>query len=61
MTDLRDMSDDELDDHRREVLKEIERRDRLEQIPEEVGKLRKEYEKAGGDPADLDDKGDDDE
>lgn len=60
MTDLRDMSDDELDDHRREVLKEIERRDRLEAIPEQIGKLRKEYTDAGGDPADLD-KGDEDE
>ena len=51
------MSDDELDDHRRDVLKEIERRDRLEAIPEEIGNLRKEYEEAGGDPSDLADKG----
>lgn len=57
MSDLRDMSDDELDDHRRDVLKEIERRDRLEAIPEEIGNLRKEYEEAGGDPSDLADKG----
>lgn len=61
MTDLREMTDDELDEHRKDVLKEIDRRDRLEDIPEQVGKLRKQYEDSGGDPADLDDKGDDDE
>jgi ribosomal protein L29 len=61
MTDLRDMSDDELDDHRKDVLKEIDRREKLETLPEEIGKLRDEYEKAGGDLDDLDDKGDDEE
>lgn len=60
MTELRDMTADELDQHRRDVLKEIERRDRLEVIPEQIGKLKKEYTDAGGDPADLD-KGDEDE
>lgn len=54
MTDLRDMSDDELDEHRKDVLKEIERRDRLEDIPEQIEKLRNEYETAGGDLGDLD-------
>lgn len=53
MTDLRDMSDDELDQHRRDVLKEIERRQKLEDIPAEIGKLKKEYTAAGGDLAEL--------
>lgn len=61
MTDLRDMSDDELDDHRKDVLKEIDRREKLETLPDEIGKLRKEYKDAGGDLDDLDDKGDDEE
>lgn len=47
------MSDDELDDCRCDVLKEIERRERLEVIPDEIGKLRKEFKEAGGDLADL--------
>lgn len=54
MTNLRDMTDDELDNHRRDVLKEIERRDRLDQIPEQIDRLRNEYENAGGDLGDLD-------
>ena len=54
MTDLREMTDDKLDQHRRDVLKEIERRDRLEQIPEQIDRLRNEYENAGGDLGDLD-------
>ena len=40
MTDLRNMSDDELDQHRRDVLKEIERRQKLEAIPAEIDALR---------------------
>lgn len=53
MTALKDMTDDELDDHRRDVLKEIERREKLEDIPVEIGKLKKEYTAAGGNLADL--------
>lgn len=53
MTALKDMTDDELDDHRRDVLKEIERREKLEDIPVEIGKLKKEYTAAGGDLTDL--------
>lgn len=53
MTDLRDMSDDELDQHRRDVLKEIERRKKLEAIPAEIDALRNQYTAAGGDLADL--------
>lgn len=53
MTDLRDMSDDELDQHRRDVLKEIERRDRLEAIPAEIDALKDQYTAAGGNVADL--------
>lgn len=53
MTDLRDMSDDELDQHRRDVLKEIERRDRLEAIPAEIDALKDQYTAAGGNLANL--------
>lgn len=53
MTDLRDMSDEELDQHRRDVLKEIERRQKLEMIPTEIDALRDQYTAAGGNLADL--------
>lgn len=53
MPNLRDMSDEELADHRRDVLKEIERRDRIEQIPDQIDRLRSEYENAGGNLGDL--------
>ena len=53
MTDLRDMTDDELDHHRRDVLKEIERRQKLEAIPAEIDALRDQYTAAGGNLADL--------
>lgn len=53
MTDLRNMSDDELDQHRRDVLKEIERRQKLEAIPAEIDALRDQYTAAGGNLADL--------
>lgn len=53
MTDLREMTDDELDEHRRDVLKEIERRDRLEAIPAEIDALRDQFTAAGGRLADL--------
>lgn len=53
MTDLRDMSDDDLDQHRRDVLKEIERRQKIEAIPAEIAALRNQYTAAGGDLADL--------
>lgn len=53
MTDLRNMPDDELDDHRRDVLKEIERRQKLEAIPAEIDALKDQYTAAGGDLADL--------
>lgn len=54
MLDLRAMTDDDLDAHRLDVLKEIERRQKLETIPAEIGKLRDQYTTAGGDLADLD-------
>lgn len=53
MAELRDMSDEELDAHRKDVLKEIERRDRLEEIPDQIDRLRSEYENAGGNLGDL--------
>lgn len=53
MTDLRDMTDDDLDDHRRDVLKEIERRKRLTEIPAEIDALKDQYTAAGGNVADL--------
>lgn len=53
MTELSDMTDDELDDHRRDVLKEIERRQKLETIPAEIDALRDQYTASGGNLADL--------
>lgn len=53
MADLRDMSDDELDQHRRDVLKEIERRQKIEAIPAEIDALRDQFTAAGGNVADL--------
>ena len=53
MTYLSDMTDDDLDDHRRAVLKEIERRRKLETIPTEIDALRDQYTAAGGNLTDL--------
>jgi len=51
--DLKTLSDEELDQHRRDVLSEIERRENLERIPEQITELRDKYAELGGDPANL--------
>lgn len=50
---LADMTDAELDQHRRDVLTEQERRTNLAQIPSQIEDLRETYIAGGGDPADL--------
>lgn len=47
--DLRELSDDELDDHRRAVLAEQERRANVSAIPDQVRTLAKVYREGGGD------------
>lgn len=48
--DLTQLSDDELDEHRRDVLAEIERRENLARIPDQINELRTKYVEGGGDP-----------
>lgn len=47
--DLRTLTDEELDEHRRAVLTEQERRANLAQIPEQIEQLAKVYREGGGD------------
>lgn len=51
--DLRTLSDDDLDQMRRDVLAEQERRSKIAAIPEQITALRGQYLAAGGDPTDL--------
>lgn len=51
--DLRALTDDQLDDHRRDVLIEQERRRRIEETPDQVASLAAAYEKDGGDRSAL--------
>ena len=51
--DLKTLPDDELDDLRRDVLTEQERRENLAAIPEQVAALAKVYREGGGDEAAL--------
>lgn len=51
--DLTTLTDDELDEHRRAVLAEQERRENLARIPEQVAELARTYAAGGGDPDDL--------
>lgn len=51
--DLTKLTDEELDQHRIDVLTEQERRANLERIPEQVADLCKTYKAGGGDPAVL--------
>lgn len=53
MDDLKNLTDDELDAARLEVLIEQERRANLARIPEQVADLARTYAAGGGDPADL--------
>lgn len=51
--DLRTLTDEDLDDLRREVQIEQERRENLAAIPEQVAALAKVYREGGGDEAAL--------
>lgn len=51
--DLATLTAEELDQHRRDVLTEQERRANLATIPEKIEELRDKYVAGGGDPADL--------
>lgn len=53
MPDLTSLSDAELDEQRRAVADETERRQRLALIPAEIARLSAQYAADGGDPADL--------
>ena len=50
---LTELSDDDLDDLRVEVLTEEERRQSRDQIPAQIADLTARFIDAGGDPADL--------
>ena len=50
---LKDLSDNDLDALRVDVLVEQERRDDLAQIPDQIAELREKYVSGGGDPDDL--------
>lgn len=51
--DITTLTDAELDQHRLDVLNEIERRANLATIPAQVTALAQTYTTAGGNPADL--------
>lgn len=47
--DLTTLTDEQLDDHRRAVLVEQERRDNLARIPEEIAAMAAKFREGGGD------------
>lgn len=51
--DLKTLTDEQLDQHRRDVLTEIERRTNLERIPDQIHELKDKYVELGGDPDEL--------
>lgn len=51
--DILTLTDEELDQARRDVLAEQERRANLARIPAQIADLREKYVEGGGDPADL--------
>lgn len=53
MIDFQTMTDEELQDTRVAILTEVERRQRIAQIPEQVRTLAGSYVQDGGDIADL--------
>lgn len=53
MFDLCELTDEELDQHRRDVLTEQERRSAIETIPAQIAELKDKYLEGGGDPANL--------
>ena len=50
---LNDLSDDDLDQHKRDVLIEQERRQSRDQIPAQIADLTARFIDAGGNPNDL--------
>ena len=53
--DLTTLTDEQLDDHRRDVLTEQERRANLAQIPDQIAAMAKTYRDGGGDEQALTD------
>ena len=53
MIDLKTLSDEELNQHRRDVLQEQERRENLARIPDQITELKAKYVEGGGDLEDL--------
>ena len=51
--DLKKLSDEELDQLRRDVLTEQERRENLARIPAQIEELKQKYVEGGGNPKDL--------
>lgn len=51
--DLTKLTDEELDQLRRDTLAEQERREALETIPQQIAELKQKYVEGGGDPEDL--------
>lgn len=51
--DLKQLSDEELDQHRRDVLNEVERRENLARIPDQITELKAKYTELGGNPTHL--------
>lgn len=51
--DLTQLTDDELDEHRRAVIAEQERRQALANIPEQIADLTEKYAELGGNPDNL--------
>lgn len=50
---LQELTDEELDQHRQEVLAEQERRQALATIPDQISELARKYVDGGGDPENL--------
>ena len=55
MLDLTTLTDEQLDDHRRAVLIEQERRENLAAIPEQIKELAEKFRDGGGDEDTLQD------
>ena len=53
MLDLTTLTDDQLDDHRRAVLTEQERRSKLAQLPDQLADMARDAVAAGCDPETL--------
>lgn len=50
---LQDLTDEQLDQHRQDVLAEQERRQALATIPDQITGLARKYVDGGGDPVNL--------